>query len=149
MKYGWIPNINNGMAFFGVSHNSFSKRGFPWISSIHGMGYAPRCAECGSQLPYLKGPFEARLDSQKGSKWPDVLGCGGAPLFIVSDRTLEAWKREKVGMIPVFPVKIVGKLPKKLLETKPPDYFAVDGAKLAGAELDHEASGFVGVKKCG
>ena len=137
------------MAFYSIGDNSFYKRGFPWITGLFGMGYAPRCPECRSERPYFKGPFEARMEFQKGSKWPDMLGCGGPVVMIVSDRTVEAWKREKVGTTPVFPVKIVSKLPKKLQGTKPPDYFVVDGTQLVGAELDHSASGFVGVEKCG
>jgi hypothetical protein len=80
--------------------------------------------------------------------WPDVLGCGSYPFFIVSGRVLDVWLKESVGKVPHHKVTIRGSLPKRLSGKNPPAYRWMDGSKMRGALLDYKTSGIVGVKFC-
>jgi hypothetical protein len=137
--------------FFSVLDNSFHTRGFPWAWRIVvGLDNKGECPECQGPLAQPEGDLQVLLERNKGSKWPDVLGCGAYPLFIVSERVLEAWRNDKVGEFPIGGrVSFSAPLPKKLERTNPPSYFWLDGAKMLGAKLDFDASGFVGVQFCG
>jgi hypothetical protein len=135
--------------FFTISHNSFHKVGFPWISSLtEGFGQIYYCKTCDRSLHYASGQIAAILERHKGSKWSDILGCGAFPFFIVSGKVIESWEKEGIGSFPIHKVIIQSPLPKKLVGTAPPDYYWIDGGKLKGALMDFEASGFVDVKFC-
>jgi hypothetical protein len=141
--------IRNMPRFFSVSANSVYTRGFPWISSLtQGFGVTYVCRTEGRSLSYATGKMVALLERDKGVKWPDVLGCGAFPFLIVSERVKEAWDREEIGAFSMEQVEIAGPLPRKLMGTAPPQYFWIDGARLRGALIDFEASGFVGVRFC-
>jgi hypothetical protein len=137
--------------FFSVGDNSFSRRGFPWIQSL-GKGFREfyLCKQCAPKrsIMYGAGPVEALCDPKKGVQWPDVVGCGHFPLFIISERAIHALSAEGIGEFPHHPVLIQPPLPKKLAAVPAPQYFWLDGQKMKGALLDFEASGFVGVQFC-
>ncbi|HWS87602.1 MAG TPA: hypothetical protein VN282_11600 [Pyrinomonadaceae bacterium] len=138
------------MEFFSVGHNTFDTQGFPWADSIlSGLEEGPPCGRCGVPLLGLTGDVEVSLRPRKGTAWPDVLGCGDYPLFIVSGRVLKAWREEGIGRPPHHRVFVVGDLPRGLRGTSPPDYYWLDGARVLGARMDFGASGFVGVRFCG
>ena len=70
-------------------------RGFPWIQTL-GAGFqriylCKRCAPEGRSIRYARGTVEAFLDVKKGVDWPDVIGCGHFPFFILSERALSAF----------------------------------------------------------
>ena len=135
--------------FFSVTHNSFDTRGFPWVQTIvNGLQHFPPCSECGEDSHRPVGDLQVLLELNKASKWPDVLGCGHHPLLIVSGRVLEDWKRDGVGDFPHHRVEFIHPLPERLGDTQPPAYYWIDGANMAGAKLDFDASGFVGVQFC-
>lgn len=134
-----------------VSHNSFSKRGFPWLPRL-GKGFREfyRCRLCASprSLMYAAGPVEGFCDRKKGVKWPDILGCGHYPFFILSERAISAFSAEGIGELPHHAVLVQPPLPKKVAALPVPRYFWIDGKKMRGALLDFEESGFVGVQFC-
>ena len=137
--------------FYKVGHNSTHKRGMPWVWRL-GRGFREvyvcrRCADARS-IHYAMGAVEAFCDPDLGVTWPDILGCGSYPFFIVSERTVDAFIADRIGDLPYHPVLIQAPLPKRLRDTVPPSYFWIDGQKLLGAFLDFEASGFVGVQFC-
>lgn len=135
--------------FFTVSHNSSYTRGFPWAERVvSGLTRGPACAVCGVEPFLAEGDIEVALERKKGSTWPDALGCGAYPFFIVSDRALAAWRAEGVGDFPRHAVRVVGPVPAKLSAQPPPAYSWIDGGRLLGARLDFEAGGFVGVRFC-
>ena len=137
------------MNLFSISHNSFYRRGYPWINHIaSGMAQTQTCRACGEQQRFCTGDIEVTLEPRKGVTWPDVLGCGACPLFIVSVHVLKAWQFEKLADIPYYQVKLIGKIPAKLENKEPPAYFWIDGAKLQGAKYDFEASGYVNARIC-
>ena len=135
--------------FFSISHNSFYKIGFPWIDTIlNGLIKLPKCSICGEDSRYPDGEITVHLERNKGSKWPDILGCGAELLFIVSRRVLENWQKEGVGEFPIQKVHVKKPYSKNLEGTEPPEYFWIDGKKTRGAILDIEASGFVDGRLC-
>lgn len=137
--------------FFSVGHNSFSKRGFPWIQSLSkGFRQFYLCKQCASSrsIMYADGPVEAVCDPRKGVKWPDIIGCGHFPFFILSERTIRAFSADGIGEFPHHAVLIQPPLPKKLAVLPAPRYFWLDGQKMKGALLDFDASGFVGMRFC-
>lgn len=136
--------------FLHVSHNSHHKRGTPWIQGIHaGIEHDKTCTVCGARYHRPIGDLQVSFDESKGSEWPDVLGCGARPLFIVSQWVIEAWQAEGIPEIAVGGrVLCTGTLPVRLEEVPPPEYFWIDGGRMLGAELDLAASGFVGVTYC-
>jgi hypothetical protein len=137
------------MKFFSVSNNSVYKMGFPWIQTISsGAEDLPPCQVCGGLGTNIAGDITISLTPGKGTKWPDLMGIGHYPLFIVSERVLDAWRREHVGKYPHHRVEILPPLPKTMKDLSPPAYFWIDGGKMRGALVDFKASGFVGVKFC-
>jgi hypothetical protein len=135
-----------------VGDNSFHNRGFPWIKKFDkGLehNYKP-CLECGGgPISTVVGDLHAILEPNKGRKWPDVLGCGAWSALIVSERVLNDWKMDGIGNVPVGGgVTFVPPLPKRMDGSPPPNYFWIDSAKIVGARMDQEASGFVGVQYC-
>ncbi len=137
--------------FFSVTDNTLSKRGFPWIYKL-GKGfrevYFCKLCESGRSLQYAFGAIEAFCERGKGVKWPDIIGCGHFPFFIVSARALSAFELEGIGGFPHHPVHIQPPIPNKLASLPVPQYFWLDGEKMRGALLDFEASGYVGVRFC-
>jgi hypothetical protein len=135
--------------FYSVANNSLSNLGFPWVMSIRkGLCQIAQCTTCNRTIREPQGDFEAILDAEKGTKWPDVLGCGHWPLLIVSAQVVSAWELEGAGCFPHKKVEFLDPLPRKLVGTTPPPYYWIDGAKLRGALIDFDASGFVGVAFC-
>jgi hypothetical protein len=135
--------------FFSVSDNSIHKRGFPWIRTVRkGLSEVIWCNTCDRAIQEPEGDLEVVLEQDKGTRWPDVLGCGHWPLLILSAKVLSAWKSEGLEELPRRKVTFLDPLPKALAATTPPKHHWIDGAKLRGALLDFDASGFVGVKFC-
>jgi hypothetical protein len=137
------------MQFFTVTDKSCGGPSYPRVTGItRGLHYRAACPACRCEPAYFDPEIEVQLDPQKGCKWPDVLRCAALPLLILSNRVLEAWAREKFGILPVRQVTITGELPSRLRGQEPLKYFAVDGAQLVGAELDAVAARYVGVQRC-
>ena len=138
--------------FYSVSHNSFGARGMPWVQDIvSGLDLVRICHTCadgGRQLYRPRGTVTVQLEKNKGTHWPDVLGCGAWPLFIVSRRVVDDWVADGLASLPAQPIEIIEPIPAKLAELGQPAYFWLDGHAMFGAKLDFEASGFVGVRFC-
>lgn len=139
-------------SFHSVSDDSFNTRGFPWAERIpRGLELVKICYACakdGRRIERPVGEVEVLLQQGKGVRWPDVLGCGAWPLFIVSRRVLVDWANAGVQGVVAHPVRIMDPIPKKLRGAPVPDYVWLDGCKMHGANLDFEASGFVDVRFC-
>ncbi len=141
--------MDNNTKFYSIDDNSLLVSGFPWIDELNeGFGLVSYCKRENRSLYYGKGEMVAKLDKNKGTKWPDILGCGAYPFLILSERVINCWKEEGIGTFPLNKIKITLPLPKKLSEGKPPHYYWIDGAKLHGAKINFEASGYVSVKYC-
>lgn len=138
--------------FFRICDNSFDKRGYPWGQDIlRGYNVVGRCFECseeGTRISVVRGEVEIGLAPRKGSQWPDMIGCGHYPLFIISRRMMDDWRNDGVGEFPSAPVLIAEPLPKKLAGTRPPEYVWLDGKQMQGALLDFDVSGYVDVQFC-
>ena len=137
------------MNFLSVTHNSFSTRGYPWAERVlEGLTTGAACEVCGVKPLVAEGDISVTLEPRKGKEWPDVLGCGAYPFFIVSGRVIEVWGEDGVGAFPHHRVNVLPPLPETLRASPRPEYFWLDGARMLGASLDFEASGFVGVRFC-
>lgn len=137
------------MGFLSVRHNSFSTKGCPWIERVvSGLVTGEACPVCGVRPLIASGDIDVTLERRKGSMWSDVLGCGSYPFFIVSERVVEAWKEEGIGIFPHHRVNILPPYPDKLGALPAHRYFWLDGSKMRGARLDFDASGFVDVRFC-
>lgn len=136
-------------SFFAVRHNSFQNRGLPWIDRIRtGLQSDGLCPECEGIHNRPVGELQVSLERTKAKHWPDVLGSGEYPLLIVSNRVLEAWQTEGVGVFPSSRVTLLPPHPKGLESLEPPAYFWLDGGNMLGARMDFDASGFVDVCFC-
>src|SRR5438067_748038 len=115
--------------FFRVGNNTFENRGYPWIAQlVAGAQEGDDCPKCGAGAWKAIGDLHALLEEDhKARSWPDVLGCGAYPLFIVSARVLRTWREEKICEPPVAGVVLVDPLPQHLREIAPPSYFWIDG----------------------
>jgi hypothetical protein len=87
------------------------------------------------------------LDCKGATAWPDILGSGDYPAFIVSERALSAFEQSGVAVYRGGRVHVASVLPPPLAR-RAPAYSWVDGARHLGARLDFEASGYVGVAFC-
>lgn len=140
------------LKFYEMAHNSSATRGFPWAwKIIEGLELVKVCYACskeGRQIQRPMGDIAVELEQGRGTRWPDILGCGSWPVFIVSRRVLDDWQTDGVGTFPSNRVIIMGSLPPKLVNVPRPDYFWLDGTKMQGGKLDFEESGFVDVRFC-
>lgn len=139
-------------SFFNVSDDSFGMHSFPWgqriLKGLELVKVCYACADGGRRIERPHGEVELLLQKDKGTRWPDVLGCGAWPLFVVSRRILLDWNSAGIRDVVAYPVRLATPLPRKLQTIPPPDYFWLDGEQMLGARLDLEASGFVGVSVC-
>jgi hypothetical protein len=134
--------------FFEISDNTLSSKGYPWVSRIvDGLEQQSVCNECGGTTRYPEGSIRALLEPSKGTQWPDVLGCGAAPLLVVSERVLESWKLDGIGDFKRHGVELLHPLPTKLPPDHPP-YSWIDGKSLCGAQVDFDKSGYVSWLVC-
>jgi hypothetical protein len=137
------------MRLLSVSHNTFNTKSFPWAQRVtSGLTSGPACDMCGVKQLVATSDIDVMLEPRKGSVWPDVLGCGAYPFFIVSRRVIEAWEEDRIGAYPNHHVKVLPPIPDQLRAQPSPEYFWLDGAGMRGASLDFAASGFVGVRFC-
>lgn len=143
-----IQDFNEKPFFFSVTHNSFAKKGFPWVAKIVKGQVEQICSTCQNPTFYPKGEISVTLESKKGTLWPDVLGCGDGLLFVVSERILKDWKKEGLKEFPCYAVTILEPIPPRLKEKEKPKYFWIDGKKIKGACFDFLASGFVNPSSC-
>lgn len=132
--------------FYHLRDNTSHFPRYAWAGTVIRDGWEkePSCDICG------QGPDGAprSLDVviTKGSKYPDILGCGAFPYLIVSERTVLSWRAQGKGGFDIYPVTIVEVRPKRLQSEKPPEYFRVE---LRGScSVDVEASGFVAGAVC-
>ncbi len=137
-----IPN----QTFYIFGDNTFYDRGFAWATSIHPRSEVIHniCQNCGSVKHYPVGDFDVTVD--KGSKYPDVLGCGGYPFLIVSERAIEAWQVAGLCCFHTYKVNIAEIGSARLRNVAAPQYYRVD---IDGkCQIDLEASGAKIVKFC-
>ena len=136
--------------FYGIWDRTLSARGMPWIAEFtEGVALAQECAVCGTK-PRWPGPdMLARLDSKRGTQWPDMIGTGHlAWLFIGSGRFVEALRAEGIRVELGGRIGFNGPAPKRLSLDDAPDYYWVNPDRHRAAKMDYAASGFVGVARC-
>lgn len=137
---------SNHLHFYTFRHNSSHTRGFPWAISIipRSEMHYKTCIECGIVEKYPSGAFDVILE--KGTKYPDILGCGAYPFLIVSNTVIQAWREASITCFHTYPVGITETKSKKLQSIPQPQYLRVeiDGR----CEIDLEASGIEVIRVC-
>lgn len=133
-------------SFYTFGDNSFFTRGFTWAASIHPRSEVIHqiCPECGSVKHFPSGDFDVTLE--KGSKYPDVLGCGAYPFLIVSEKVIGAWQDEGLDCFHTYKVNVAENKSTKLRNLTSPQYFRIeiDGR----CRIDLEASGAKIIQLC-
>jgi hypothetical protein len=132
--------------FYTFGDNTFSNRGFTWAASIHPRSEVVHqiCPTCGSVKHYPIGEFDVTVE--RGSKYPDILGCGAFPFLIVSEKVVRAWKGAGLSCFHTYDIGVVGIKSTKLRNEIPPAYFRIeiDGR----CQIDLEASGAKIIRFC-
>ena len=121
-------------------------RAFTWA-----MGFGPLEGEMPFLLPgdlecmlaiWEVDPRKPGLYVEDGSKWPDLLGYGGGyPSFFLRERVVNSLNAAhiKIARLTPMPIADIKSRSKRLLEQKPPRYFALEAPY--AIEFDFEASG--------
>ena len=122
----------------------------PWIQEfVEGVEYEPECGHCGrGRRSRLSDHVKAVMEPNRARFWPDMLGCGSAPAYVVSMRFVDALRGDGMRVELGGRVEVVEPLRNRLSLADVPDYRWVDGERLQAAKLNFAASGYVGVRRC-
>jgi hypothetical protein len=135
--------------YYDVGHNTAYSRGMPEIFEIvRGIDDEGPCPVCGASQRNPSGDLQVRLGKTRGKIWPDAIGCGDYPCFVVSDRFVKAMKQAGIRLELGGKVDFVGPNESGLSLDDAPQYFWVDGIKHRAGNMNFEASGFVDVRFC-
>jgi hypothetical protein len=88
------------------------------------------------------------VEAEGVAQWPHVIGCGAWPLFVVSGAAIDVWQSSGIDVQPAGKLLLDCKSSKSDGSACGPQYYWIDGEQLLDAELDFEASGYVGAKAC-
>src|SRR5438128_1999528 len=123
-----------------ISHNTFYTRGAAWIAGAYaGETVLSQCGSCKTTIREPSETIRLTPDPEKGSFWPDALGCGGGIMGLyISEPVKAALDAAKARYGKAFKAVVQPPYPKKLQEKLPPTYFHITGE--FGANLDFAAS---------
>lgn len=134
--------------FFTFSDNTFYSKRFTWATSIipRSAMIHRKCSNCNAVENYPSGEFDVVLE--KGSEFPDVLGCGAYPFLILSERVISTLVAERISAFHTIPIGIsdIRSKSNTLMERIPPKYYRIeiDGS----CQIDLKASGLEVVRHC-
>ena len=135
--------------FYRIGNNTLAVRGMPWIQTIvSGLTNVGGCRKCGSSGGEPAGDLEVLLEPKSASHWPDVMGCGHYPCFVISKRFLDAMQHDGIRLELGGTVEILNPIAAGLPRHDSPRYFWIDGRRHRAGKMDFDASGFVGVYFC-
>lgn len=135
-------------SYYGISDNTFDKDGMPWIQSIvDGLVDIGRCLVCQRGQSKL-GDLKVLMQDERAKYWPDVLGCGAYPCFVVSQRFVDSMRKDGIRLVLGGGVKILEPVENELSLKDAPPYYWVDGKRHRAAKMDFEASGYVDARFC-
>ena len=113
-----------------ITDNTFASRGWTWARDIHPLisEFAPKCDKCGKTwcIPEFYPQRPITLEVEGGVKYPDCLGCGAWPFFIVSEKVTRDWEREGVTSYRKYPATVVSAKGKKIRDETPPQYYHIE-----------------------
>jgi hypothetical protein len=132
--------------FFAVSDNGIYDDDQPTVEDVLTAPRTSTCTRCGANGAQYAGALEVSLARDIGRSWPDVLSW--SPFLAVAQRVIDALHADGAGDFPRHDVIIRPPLPRRLEGMPPPRYSWLHGARMGGALLDFDASGFVGVRIC-
>ena len=132
--------------FFIVRNNQTYLNRYAWANTILWTDFAlrPQCEICGDDGAETPGGFDVVVG--QGSKYPDILGCGHVPYFILSDRAVETWKRHGITNFDQYRVTVRIAKPKLLRGVTPPTYWRIEPRGKCAVDL--EAKGLIPERWC-
>jgi hypothetical protein len=114
------------MPFYEFGDNSPYEKNWVVAARIHPKSHLVKwiCPECGRAAQYPAGSFDVTVE--RGSEFPDILGCGACPLLILSERVVTALKGAGVSCFHSSPVGIAAIQESRALLQDAPDYFRLE-----------------------
>ncbi|MCY3820166.1 MAG: hypothetical protein OXH52_12510 [Gammaproteobacteria bacterium] len=136
--------------FYRIQDRTLFARGMPWIGEFtDGVVRTDECKICGAARLWPTSVMRARLDPNRGTQWPDMIGDGHLVwLFIASGRFVEALREEDIRVELGGRIGFTAPAPKRLSLADAPAYHWMDPERHRAAKMDYAASGFVGVERC-
>ena len=135
--------------FYLISDRTFHTRGVPWITQyISGTEHHGDCEECGGRLEECHSEMVAKLKRNRCRLWTDLIGCGSMLIMVMSEVFVNAMRGDGMRVETGGRVTFAEPLRNGLSLADAPSYFWVDGGKMRAAEMDYEASGYVGAERC-
>ena len=123
--------------FYDISHNTAYSKGMPEIEEIsEGRIDLGKCPECSGFRLYPSGGLRVRLGNDHATMWPDVIGCGSYPCFVVSARFVRAMEKNGIRHILGGTVDFVEPVENGLLLEDALQYFSIDGERHFAAKMD-------------
>jgi len=137
------------MQFYDISHNTSYTPGVPEIEEIiKGIEDKGPCPVCGVSRRYPVGDPRVRLGKTRARFWPDAIACGDYPLFVVSERFVDAMRSCGIRLELGGTVRFVEPNRSGLSLDEAPQYYWIDGTRHFAATMDFEESGYVNVQFC-
>lgn len=134
------------MEFFELSENSAFEKQWIYAALEHPRSqvFTWQCVSCGRAASYSSGSLNVTVEN--GSAFPDRLGTGFYPLFIVSEAVVRIFTVERIGGFRAFPVGIENILESDLKLKDAPSYYRleVDGE----CKIDLVESGYIVENVC-
>lgn len=134
------------MQFFKVTHNSTYNDQFARAYKIMPKSEVEIsiCPECNAVQKIPKGAFNVAVEG--GNQYPDILGCGAYPFFIISAKVVTDWEKNGVCNFAQYPVNIARDESNVSTVDKPPSYFRIEPE--GHCKIDLEASGLQVIRHC-
>lgn len=138
------------MPLYSITDNTIEETQWTWaIEALPRLAaISERCDVCHRGRLY-PGPYPERaLDAEveDGTSYPDILGCGSYPFFIISEVTLLHLKSCSVESFQPFPLNIIQATGSIIETVNPPQYHHLKIA--VGCELDFPAMGVSVLEHC-
>ncbi len=124
-------------------------KGWTWAHNLIGFyEKSTRCDVCGrgNLFPDYYPEYPLSVEVEGGTQYPDILGCGAYPLFIVSENVIKDWEVRAIRGYEKFALSVVKATGKKIKDIVPPSYYHI---KVTGrCNLDLEAMGLEIIQHC-
>lgn len=137
------------MQMYSITHDTATVRRVPEIRKIlSGLDDPGPCPQCMRNARAPFGDLRVTVSTARGRFWPDAIGCGDYPCFVVSSRFVSATRQAGIRIEVGGRVTFVGADARGLSVRDAPPYGWLDGARLRAGSMRFEESGYVAVRFC-
>lgn len=138
------------MPLYSITDNTIEETQWTWaIEALPRLAaISERCDVChrGRLYPGLYPERALDAEVEDGTSYPDILGCGSYPFFIISEATLLNLKHYGVESFQSFPLNITKATGPTIEAVTPPQYYHLKIS--VGCELDLHAMGISVLEHC-